>query len=484
MILYAPPAKIFPENNGFLENLFMEKVGSKKTASWYENINERIFTVCPVNDRYLIGSISSLSGKLSSLNDYFIWCIIFLFAGLLVSVLIALPLALWTTGSIMNILKNVSKGNISERIGKDSEDELGSVIADYNEFLSTINDLVINIKKSLDATKQISVDLAALSEETSSSMEEILATTENISSKSLLLDSEIHKTKEFSLEIEKTSDIVLNQSLEESSNINQGSASIHEMISSIDNVSETISVKMELVSGLESSALSGKKDIDEMVKIIKDITDYAGIIMDALKVINGISSTTDLLAMNAAIEAAHAGNAGMGFRVVADEIRNLAEDTAKNSKDISNSLKKLVESIFQSGNKADETNLQFDNIFGGVKNISDLMSEIRNSMNELSTTSGQIIEVLSVLIDSSVKVKDSANGMSDMTRTINGSLEQIGNISEETKQSMTELRQGMSDIQNAILSVMETGQKNLENIKSVENLVAKFYIAESDDIDK
>jgi|GEM_PF-1389428 len=479
-ILKSSTEKIYLDNNDFFNNILKEKFPLNEKFSFYENFNERVITVSPVNGSLYFGTVHYIGNRMSRFIDFYIWLFVFILAGIIVSMSIAVSLALMTTGSIMNILQNISKGDISTRIGKDCEDDFGQVITDYNNFMNTINDLVVLIKKSVLSSKDLSANLASSTEEASASLEEIRATIESIKNKTSILDDEIGNSRKHSIDIKNFSLNVLSQADDQAANITEGSASVEEVISSIKNITKNVEEKMELVNNLENMAADGKKEMEESVNIIKKVTEFASIIMDTVAVINNISSQTNLLAMNASIEAAHAGETGRGFSVVAAEIRKLAEETGRNAKNISDSLKKLIDNIFISEEKTNLTSSHFKNIYSGIKELTDSLLETKNSMQELSIISNQITEILSSLINSSTSVKESSDKMVEMTQVINDSMGNINNISNDTNNSLIEFSQSIKEIHQSILIITEAGQKNLENINKLDDLTSKFLTSQED----
>lgn len=159
---------------------------------------------------------------------------------------------------------------------------------------------------------------------------------------------------------------------------------------------------------------------------------------------------------------------------MANEIRRLSEATTINSKEIANSLKKLINSIYASKEKTDATGVQFNILYDGVEKIIDSMTEIRDGLQELTTAGSQTLTSFSLLTQSSVMVKDATSGMVEKIRNVKKSWESVNAVSYDNRQSLDEFLVGLKEIEGAILSIMSTGQKNLENVTSIQDLTDQF----------
>jgi methyl-accepting chemotaxis protein len=186
------------------------------------------------------------------------------------------------------------------------------------------------------------------------------------------------------------------------------------------------------------------KRINESVSSIKDITG----------IIASISSQTNLLAMNAAIEAAHAGEAGRGFSVVADEIRKLAEASSVNSKEIGAILKDIVGLIDSATRSGTETNTAFQSIDVEVRDLRDSLAEIFSNMSELHAGGDQILEAMSGLRDASIEVKDDSTAIGQSSSSIRESMSTLKRVSSEVAGGMSEISTGTREISTAMKDVL------------------------------
>lgn len=378
---------------------------------------------------------------------------------------------------LKNFNNNLIKGNSGDlniSIDESRKDEIGEMSHIFNQFIKSLKMMLGQVKDSVHQTKGVTTSLEKASEDSSTSLEEIRSNIESMLSKIEGLDSELSKLTELTSDMNSYSSRVSEAANSQAADINDSSASIEQMASSIQSVARTTEEKMETVAKLSEMASSGEKEMAETIKIIKNITQSTNLIMSMLAVINKIANETNLLAMNAAIEAAHAGDAGRGFAVVADEIRQLSEDTSNHSREISNSLKDIIEYIHVSETAATRTGSHLTNIVKGVSDVSNGMLEVKNSMGELSSGSGQILTALSSLIASSNDVKDSSAVMSEKLNEISQSFNKVSLISKDNKQGMAEVTNGVNEIFNSVLTVSEAGKKNMTNIEGLEKLVNRF----------
>jgi len=201
----------------------------------------------------------------------------------------------------------------------------------------------------------------------------------------------------------------LNGQLEsQSAAIAESSAAIEEMIANTQSVSNTLSKNAQNVEDLQESAEIGRSGLNGVATDIREIARESESLLEINAVMQNIASQTNLLSMNAAIEAAHAGESGRGFAVVADEIRKLAESSSKQSKTIGGVLKKIKGSIDKITKSTDSVMTKFEAIGGGVKTVAEQETGIANAMSEQSSGSAQIMQAIAQVNDITGQVKEDA----------------------------------------------------------------------------
>ena len=141
------------------------------------------------------------------------------------------------------------------------------------------------------------------------------------------------------------------------------------------------------------------------MRSIKDINANADMIQELIQVINNVADQTNILAMNAAIEAAHAGEAGKGFAVVADEIRKLAETTGENARNISSNLNEIIANIKGTASLTEETGRSITEMTGGIEDVADSMKEMTGGLKEITTGTAEVTEALDMMISITEEVR-------------------------------------------------------------------------------
>ena len=203
---------------------------------------------------------------------------------------------------------------------------------------------------------------------------------------------------------------------DQSSAITESSASIEEMIANINSVTNIVSRNSENVNGLEEASQVGHAGLNGVVADIREISQESESLLEINSVMQSIASQTNLLSMNAAIEAAHAGESGRGFAVVADEIRKLAENSSKQSKTIGSVLKKIKGSIDKITKSMDNVLGKFDAIEDGVKVVSKQEEVILDAMREQGQGSEQIMIAIGQVNEVTHRVKADAQRMAESNK--------------------------------------------------------------------
>jgi methyl-accepting chemotaxis protein len=270
----------------------------------------------------------------------------------------------------------------------------------------------------------------------------------------------VQATSSAVLEMVSAIESVSNNIDSQSSSVVELSSTIEEMSASIQNIETTTNRASEISNRLVQEATNGNESINDTINSIKEIRSFSAQIGDIVNVISDISSQTDLLAMNAAIEAAHAGDAGKGFAVVADEIRKLAENSSTSAKQITALIKEVTAKIEVSAENGEQIVSVFTSILDDIEQTKNIISEISLAVQEQTVGNREILEATQSLVKITEEIKGSMSEQSDANKEMNeviSNLEQIAShvemITKETEDKRFLLldavnRQGKLSVRN------------------------------------
>ena len=218
--------------------------------------------------------------------------------------------------------------------------------------------------------------------------------------------------------IEKINSLVINLNdsiTSQAESVDESSAVTGRMVNSLKNTADLSRQKREAIMGLIENAAKGQDAMKETILAVKSISESVDGIASAIKIISVIASNTNLLAMNAAIEAAHAGEAGKGFAVVADEIRRLSETTRENSRSISQTLSNIISGIAATSKRSGDTGGLIDTMSREINGFAGTMAELIDTLSKLSDESSGITNSLKILKENSSAVRSDYDEMLSLT---------------------------------------------------------------------
>ena len=243
---------------------------------------------------------------------------------------------------------------------------------------------------------------------------------------------------------------------DQSSAVVQTSASVEEMDSSIKNVRAITESKKTSSEDLLKLTEQNRNQMDEMNKIIEEVVGSIDSVQNIISVINGIAGKTNLLSMNAAIEAAHAGDAGRGFAVVAEEIRKLADSTTQNSKLISGTLKTMIGNISQAKAAGENVLSSYDGIRLDTESLVQAFTEILHATSELNIGSHEIVNATVSLKDITMSINDGARQMAESSEEIEKSIKSIVDASEDSKDQSEKISGISQDINMMFMTISQS----------------------------
>ncbi|MBQ0168125.1 MAG: hypothetical protein KBT02_13550 [Treponema sp.] len=378
-----------------------------------------------------------------------------------------------STSSLINNLGK--KGELSSRINLDMNDDMSELSANMNFFMDrlseTINGLHNQTVRVTEVAKELDETVITAANANSAMIESVEKIQNETNNQMKLIDEAKDKAKE----LMESATIVSTQVGLQSEALQKSSSSVNQIAENIDSVAGMTKRADELSTTLESVAAEGGKSLTSATTAILDLQKASEEVQSIVTVIQSIAAQTNLLAMNAAIEAAHAGESGKGFAVVADEVRKLASSSSKSADDIKNHISNIMDKINIGVDSINRAEKAFRSINEDISESSELMQTINGIMDRQRQEAHATLSATNSVVDANNIIQDLARKQNSSSETMQAIISDIVESSKNVNEAITENTDNSSNMNTAITNVSHNCEDNRKAVHAMEEAISAFH---------
>ena len=431
----------------------------------------------------------------------------------IIFVVIAVITTLFITKSIIAPLRQAiamlqdiadGEGDLTRELAINSDDELGELATAFNSFLSKLRDIIKNVlgvastlARSANDSTTAAHDILSGSKEISgiaqSAVEAVTSMTSNVEQVVEGVEQQtqsVDTTSRAINEISRNINVIVNNAKEQTTAVESSAYSVEEQAKAITDILANANTARSITDKIDNDSIEGKKILGETVSSIRDIAKSSQEVKNIIAMISGIAAQTNLLALNAAIEAARAGEAGKGFAVVADEVRTLAEQAGDAAQQIEGLINDSSSKTERGVTLIDSVDTIIHAMIDDVHQVAELIrvidgatqqqqkesEQLTESMNDLKTITKNILTAMEEQSQGANEITQAMQHLSSIAQTIRSGMEQQADCSQSMNQAIQQVNTVAQTNETQATQTVDTASELNDQAKTLDQLVGGLRV--------